>query len=121
VVEIMRKRRAQIESLEVTVEGAQQEDPPWTYRRVTLHYRVVSEGLSLPVLARVIRLSIVRYCSVISTIAGTAAIAATVELVGTDGSTSDRQPVELALPATAPAGALEPIADEHDPPATALT
>ena len=69
VVEILRKRRAQTESLDVTVEGTQQDDPPWTYSHVALHFRVVGEGLTFPVLARVIRLSIVRYCSVITTIA----------------------------------------------------
>ncbi len=96
----MRKRRAQMDSLEVAVEGDQQSDPPWTYRNVTLHYRVAGQGLTLPVIGRVIRLSIVRYCSVIATIAGSATIAATVELVDGHGSSSGRQPIELALPAT---------------------
>ena len=44
VVEIMRKRRAAIASLDVTVEGEQQDDPPWTYRRVALHYRVTGDA-----------------------------------------------------------------------------
>ena len=67
-------------ALDVTVEADQDDDPPWTYRRVALHFRIAGHGLKVPVLARVIRLSIVRYCSVITTIAGVAAIEATVEL-----------------------------------------
>jgi hypothetical protein len=51
------------------------------------------------VIARVIRLSIVRYCSVITTIAAAAAIEATVEVVKPDGSSSGRQLIELAIPA----------------------
>ena len=98
VVEIMRKRRAAISTLDVTVEGEQQDDPPWTYRRIALHYRVIGDGLTFAVIARVVRLSIVRYCSVITTIAAAAAIEATVELVGADGTSTGRRHVELAIP-----------------------
>jgi putative redox protein len=121
VVEILRKRRHQIDSLDVAVEGTQQDDPPWTYREVALHYRVVGEGLSYPVIARVIRLSIVRYCSVISTIAAAANILATLELVSSDGTTTGRRPIELAIPAQIVAvadedalGVVEPITDEEE-------
>lgn len=116
VVEILRKRRSQIESLEVAVEGEQQPDPPWTYRRVALHYRVAGDGLRPEVIARVIRLSITRYCSVITTIAGVAAIEATYELVAAGGQGSGRQPIELALPAAPVHGIPEPAADEDDQP-----
>jgi putative redox protein len=126
VVEILRKRRASVHSLDVTVEGEQQDDPPWTYRRVALHYRVVCESLTYPVVARVIRLSIVRYCSVITTIAAAAAIEATVEVVGLDGTTTGRRPIELAIPAQPGAeggftesdlravGLPEPVVDEDE-------
>jgi hypothetical protein len=60
---------------------------------------VAGDNLSVPVMARVIRLSIVRYCSVITTVAGVAAIEATVELLATDGSSTGRRPIELAIPA----------------------
>jgi putative redox protein len=117
VVEILRKRRASIDALDVSVDGHQDDDPPWTYRRVALHYRIAGAGLSVAVLARVIRLSIVRYCSVITTLAGVAAIEATVELVAPDGMTSGRVPIELAIPAaTLPPGE-EPRSDEDETPA----
>ena len=117
VVEILRKRRHDISALDVSVEGHQDDDPPWTYRRVALHFRVAGEGVAVPVLARVVRLSITRYCSVITTLAGVAAIEATVELVGADGSTTGRVPIELALPASPLPPALEPVSDEDEPPA----
>jgi putative redox protein len=99
VVEILRKRRAHVSALDVVVESDQQPDPPWTYTRVALHFRVACEDMKLPVIARVIRLSIVRYCSVITTIAAAAAIEATVEVISVDGNTSGRQMIELAIPA----------------------
>ena len=120
VVEILRKRRADITAVDVTVEGDQQDDPPWTYRRVALHFRIAGVGLKVPVLARVVRLSIARYCSVVTTLAGAAAIEATVELVSPDGTTSGRRPVELAIPAgvraadVAAVGVPEPMVDEDE-------
>ena len=69
-------------------EGEQQPEPPWTYSRVALHFKVTGDRLSVPVLARVIRLSIVRYCSVITTIAAAAAIEATIEVLDDSGVTS---------------------------------
>lgn len=114
VVEILRKRRHDIVALDVAVDGDQDADPPWAYRTVTLHFRIAGEGLKLPVLARVIRLSIVRYCSVIATIAGTAAIAATIELVESDGKSAGRVPIELALRAVPARIGIEPTADEDE-------
>lgn len=117
MVEILRKRRAAIESLDVSVEGEQQPDPPWTYTRIALHFRIKGEGLALPVLARVVRLSIVRYCSVITTIAAAAAIEATVELVDTDGTSSGRRMIELAIPASSVAATDLSALGVSDPPA----
>ena len=114
VVEILRKRRAHVDSMEVAVEGIQDADAPWTYRRIRLHYKIVGEGLKVAVLARVIRLAIVRYCSVISTISGVAAIEATVELVDRDGTTTGRVPIELAIPSEPLPTDLEPTDDEEE-------
>ena len=86
VVEILRKRRATVHSIEVSVEGDQAAEPPWPYTRIALHFRIQCERLTFPVIARVIRLSIVRYCSVINTIAAAANIEATVEVVAMDGT-----------------------------------
>ncbi|MEP7361497.1 MAG: OsmC family protein [Chloroflexota bacterium] len=114
VVEILRKRRAHVDSLDVEVDGQQADEAPWAYREVALHYRMAGEGLKVAVLARVIRLSIVRYCSVITTIAGVAAISATVELVDRDGTSTGRIPIELAIPAAPLPPALAPTDDEDE-------
>ena len=82
--------------------------------------------MTYPVIARVIRLSIVRYCSVITTIAAAAAIEATVEVVSLDGTTTGRKPIELAIPSLptgesgftdsdlAAVGLPEPLVDEDE-------
>ena len=112
MIEILRKRRANVDALDVTVEAHQNPDPPWTYRRIALHFRVTCDRLSLRVLARIVRLSVTRYCSVITTVAGVAAIEATAEVITRDGATTGIRHVELALPAAPLPPALEPQADE---------
>ena len=95
VLEILRKRREQISSLEVTVEGHQQADPPWTYERLVLHFRIAGTNLVPSVMSRVLRLSIVGYCSVLATLRGVAQIEATLELVDAEGVSSGRLSVSL--------------------------
>jgi putative redox protein len=120
VLEILRKRREQITSLEVTVEGHQQADPPWTYQRLVLHYRIGGSNLVPSVLTRVVRLSIVGYCSVLTTVRGVAQLEATLELVDAEGLSSGRLPVNLAVepldaaeePAIGDLGADTPVTDE---------
>ncbi|MEP7158249.1 MAG: OsmC family protein [Chloroflexota bacterium] len=116
VVEILRKRRAHVDALDVAVDADQDDDPPWTYRRVALHFRITGSALKVAVLARVIRLSVVRYCSVVSTLSGVAAIEATVELVDRDGTSTGRVPIELAIPAAPFPAVEEPLSDEDEAP-----
>ncbi|HUG46867.1 MAG TPA: OsmC family protein [Candidatus Limnocylindria bacterium] len=121
VLEIVRKRRQGLSGLEVTVEGEQAAEPPWQYERITLHFRLGAEGLERGVLERVIRLSCVRYCSVLATLKGVATIAATLELIDATGQSFGRRPISLALE---PAEQLEaesglgpeavPLADEGE-------
>ena len=111
VVEILRKRRAHVRSLDVTVEGEQLPDPPWTYQRIALNFRVGCDEMPFAVIGRIVRLSIVRYCSVITTVAGLAAIEATVELIASDGTTSGRRHIELALRSVGD-GAATPFVEE---------
>jgi putative redox protein len=118
VLEIMRKRRQELAELEVTVEGEQADEAPWRYERVTLHFKLRALGLRPAIIERVIRLSCVRYCSVLATLRGVARVAATMELIDLDGASSGRLPVSLALePAepideTAAVGVEPPITDE---------
>lgn len=103
VVEILRKQRGGIRDLDVTVDGEQSTEPPYAYLSITLHFRLSGAGLRPGVVKRAIRLSVERYCSVLGTVRGVAAIAATVELVAPDGATTGRSGVELALPPSTPA------------------
>ena len=104
VLEMLRKRRHALTALDVVVDGVQDEAAPWPYRQITLHFKLSGSGLRPKVIERVIRLACVRYCAVLATVRGVAQIAATMELVDGEGSTSGRLPVSLVEGEEAGAG-----------------
>ena len=81
VVEILRKSRQEVADLRVHVTTEPQADPPWKFRRVHLHYLFVADALDPAVAERAVRLSVEKYCSVISTVAHAATITDSFEIV----------------------------------------
>jgi putative redox protein len=69
VVVIMRKKRQALTGLEINVRAEQDENPPWTFRRIHLEYVVRGKGLSEKGLAQAIQLSEEKYCSVKNSLA----------------------------------------------------
>ncbi len=67
VISILRKQREPMESLEVQCSGEQQQDPPWNFTHIHLHY-VVRGSLDPKKVERAIALSEEKYCSVINTL-----------------------------------------------------
>ena len=67
IVEILGKQREPLEDLTVLCSGEQMAEPPYTFTRLHLHYKV--KGAVKPEkLERAIRLSEEKYCSVVSTL-----------------------------------------------------
>jgi putative redox protein len=67
VVVILRKQRQDLRGLEVRVTSEQDQDPPWTFRAIHMHFIVrgsVDDGKA----ARAIELSESKYCSVAATL-----------------------------------------------------
>jgi putative redox protein len=81
VVEILAKKRMHLSNLEISVNGEQDNDPPWTFRKIHLHYRLGGEGLSAKAVEQAIQLSEEKYCSVAATLRGVAAITTSFELL----------------------------------------
>jgi putative redox protein len=80
VVEILRKQNQAVDAIDVHAEGDQDADPPWTFRRIRIHFIVRGTDLDAAKVARAVELSESRYCSVISTIRGTADVSVTCEV-----------------------------------------
>ena len=74
VVDILQKKRQHLTGLEVVVTGEQDADPPWTYRKIHVHYVVRGKDLREKAVRDAIELSEEKYCSVAATVRGMAEI-----------------------------------------------
>jgi putative redox protein len=72
VVDILLKKRQELTGLEVVVTGEQEEDPPWPYRKIHVHYILRGKGLREKAVQDAIALSEEKYCSVAATVRGVA-------------------------------------------------
>lgn len=74
VVNILTKKRQQLTGLEVSVSAEQLPDPPWTFVKINVSYRLRGRGLSEKAVQDAIQLSKDKYCSVGSTLSACAEI-----------------------------------------------
>jgi putative redox protein len=86
VVEILEKKRKKLTLLEVTASGEQDPDPPWTYRKIHVQYRLGGDNLTTKAVEQAISLSQDKYCSVAATIRGVARITTEYEIVGAEST-----------------------------------
>jgi len=81
VVEILSKKRMPLSQLEISSSGEQDQDPPWTFRKIHLHYKVAGQGLTEKAVTQAIQLSEEKYCSVAATLRATAEITTSFEIL----------------------------------------
>jgi len=81
VVEILEKKRLKLSLLEVTTTGERDPEPPWSYRKIHLKYRLGGHGLTDKAVMQAIDLSQEKYCSVAATVRGVAQITTEYEIL----------------------------------------
>ena len=81
VVEILEKKRMTLTHLEISSSVEQDQDPPWTFRKIHMHYKIGGKNLTEKAVAQAIQLSEEKYCSVAATIRGTAEIITDFEIL----------------------------------------
>lgn len=81
VVEILEKKRMTLTHLEISSSGEQDQDPPWTFRKIHMHYKIGGKNLTEKAVAQAIQLSEKKYCSVAATIRGIAQITTDFEIL----------------------------------------
>ena len=81
VVEILSKKRLHLESLEISAEAQQDQDPPWTFRKIHLSFRLKGEDLTEKDVQQAIDLSEHKYCSVAATLRGVAELTTSFEIM----------------------------------------
>ena len=70
VVDILQKQRVALTGLKVTADAKQAPEPPWQFTDIHLHYDLYGRDLDPSKVARAIKLSEEKYCSVAATIRG---------------------------------------------------
>jgi putative redox protein len=68
VVEILNKQRLELHQLKVTAEAVQDDDPPWRFRKIHIHYQVTGTGIDAEKVRKAIQISEEKYCSVYATL-----------------------------------------------------
>lgn len=81
VVEILAKKRMPLDGLEIITTGEQDADPPWTFRKIHLKFRLSGHGLTDKAVEQAIQLSEEKYCSVAATVRATAEISTEFEIM----------------------------------------
>jgi putative redox protein len=81
VVGILTKKRMPLTYLEISSTGEQDADPPWTFRKVHLHFKIGGPNLTESAVTQAIALSHEKYCSVASTIRATAEVTTDFEII----------------------------------------
>lgn len=79
IVEILKKQRQNLRDLEIRCSGEQEADPPYTFRKIHLHY-IIYGDVDEEKLKRAIDLSENKYCSVLSTLKPTVNVTSDYEI-----------------------------------------
>ena len=86
VVEILAKKRKPLSFLEVLVSSENDPDPPWTFRKIRVTYRLAGKNLTEKAVSQAISLSQDKYCSVAATLRGKAEIVTDFEILPDAGT-----------------------------------
>ncbi len=81
IVEILSKKRMPLNHLEISCTGEQDQDPPWTFRKIHLRFIIGGRNLTEKAIAQAIQLSEEKYCSVAATVRATAEITTEFEIL----------------------------------------
>ncbi|NIS83571.1 MAG: hypothetical protein GTO14_25995 [Anaerolineales bacterium] len=89
VVSILEKKRYRLDGLDVFVKASQEDDPPWTFRRILLEFRVKCRDLNEKDFRQAAELSLEKYCSIAATVSGRADISYSFEIIEDEYDPSD--------------------------------
>ena len=68
IVSILEKQKIDLRELRVSATSVQDDDPPWRFRKIHVHYTAVGKGIDPEKLNKAILLSQEKYCSVYVTL-----------------------------------------------------
>ena len=83
VVAILEKQRQKVTNLAVTAESTRDPDPPWTFQKIHVHYKVRGYELDPGKVAKAIELAEEKYCGVFATLRSAVKITSDFEIIET--------------------------------------
>jgi putative redox protein len=87
VVGILAKKQTPLSHLEIQVSAQQDEDPPWTFRKIHLNFIVKGTGLTKKTVSKAIELSEEKYCSVAASLRDVVKITTSFEIIADETTT----------------------------------
>lgn len=81
IVSILTKKRRKITGVSVTVNGQQEEEAPWSFNKIHVHYVITGHNVPPADVEKAIELSEEKYCSVSATVKKAAEITYDFEVV----------------------------------------
>jgi putative redox protein len=81
VLDILIKQRQQVTALEVTAESVREDEAPWRFKKITLHYKISGKDINPDAVKRAVSLSEGKYCSIYATLRGAVELVSEVEIV----------------------------------------
>lgn len=81
VVEILTKQRQDLREIKMTSHHTQDENPPWKFKKIHLHYQIFGKGIDIEKVQKAVQLSEEKYCSVYATLKDVVEITHEVEVV----------------------------------------
>ena len=90
VVGIIQKQRQQLIGLQVLVESEREENPPWRFKKIHLHYKFSGHNLNEYLIRRAIELTNTKYCSIYATLQAAVELSTGYE-INADTNTNDEK------------------------------
>ncbi len=81
VISLLQKKRQQVSSMEIKINGLRSEEHPKKFTNIELEYIIVGKDISEEAVKRCIELSMDKYCSVKATLEGGARITSNYKIV----------------------------------------
>jgi putative redox protein len=81
VIAILEKQKQNVTDLSVTTESTRDPEPPWTFRKIHVHYKVSGRGLQAGKISRAIDLAEQKYCGVYATLKDVVKITSDFEII----------------------------------------
>ena len=81
VMDILQKQRQQVSGLEVSAVSVREDEAPWRFLKITLHYKISGLAINPEAVRRAVSLTEGKYCSVYATLRAAIELVSEVEMV----------------------------------------